>query len=267
LIVDAAMSAREAWLRWRDGRERELRGPESWFGVVGLFCLEPGRNVVGSDPAATVVLPAGPAHLGELEWASGAVTWHPDGGKPQVLDTDIASRPTAVDHENLSFFIVDRDGRLAARVRDRDWAAQRPFAGISCYDYDPAWRFEAAWVALDTPLALEVPNVSGELKRVSVTHRAVFSVAGTDVALVPTIVGDGQVFFPFRDRTSGRATYGAGRFLYAPAPADGGILLDFNFAFTPPCAFTPFATCPLPPPENWLPFELPAGEQYGGKAA
>lgn len=259
------MSAPEAWLHWREGRERELRGPESWFGVVGLFWLEPGHNAVGSDPAATVVLPAGPARLGELEWVGGTVTWHPVGGEPQVLDTDIAGRSTAVDHGNLSFFIVDRDGRLAARVRDRDWAAKRPFAGITCYDYDPAWRFEAAWEAFDPPLALDVPNVSGELKRVLVSHRAVFAVAGIGVALVPTIVGDDQVFFPFRDRTSGRATYGAGRFLYAPTPADGRIVLDFNFAFTPPCAFTPFATCPLPPPENWLPFELPAGEKYGGK--
>lgn len=255
------MSAVDAWTRWREGREREMRGPESWLGAVGLFWLESGRNSVGSDGAARVVLPSGPARLGELDWANGRVTWHPDASAPLDLETDIRGRPTAVDHENLSFFVVDRDGRLAVRVRDRDWAAKRSFSGLEFYDYDPAWCVDAAWVTLEAPLVLEVPNVSGELKRVSVTHRAEFSVAGERVAMVPTSVGDEQVFFPFRDRSSGRETYGAGRFLHAPAPVGGRIVLDFNFAFNPPCAFTSFATCPLPPPENWLPFAVPVGEK------
>ncbi len=255
------MSAAEDWERWREERVRQMRGPESWLGVVGLSWLEAGRNSVGSDGAARVVLPSGPVRLGELECADGRVIWYPEGGVPRELETDIRGKPTAVDHENLRFFVVDRDGRLAVRVRDRNWAAKRRFSGLESYDYDPAWRFEAAWVALESPLALEVPDVTGELKRVAITHRAEFSVAGEAVAMVPTIVGDEQIFFPFRDRSSGRETYGAGRFLHAPAPADGRIVLDFNFAFTPPCAFTPFATCPLPPPENWLPFAVPAGEK------
>jgi uncharacterized protein (DUF1684 family) len=108
---------------------------------------------------------------------------------------------------------------------------------------------------------MEVPDVTGDLKMVGVTHQAVFEVADQKVALLPMSVGEKEVFFIFRDRTSGRETYGAGRFLKADTPHDGTITLDFNRAYNPPCAFTAFATCPLPPAENWLPFAIPAGEK------
>ena len=110
---------------------------------------------------------------------------------------------------------------------------------------------------------MAVPNVSGDLATVTVAHQALFERDGRRLTLLPMAVGEHEVFFVFRDQTSGRETYGAGRFLRVPAPAtvNGKITLDFNFACNPPCAFTPFATCPLPPPENWLPFAVPAGEK------
>jgi len=114
---------------------------------------------------------------------------------------------------------------------------------------------------------MEVPNVSGDLKVVEVAYQAVFEVAGQTVRLLPMAVGDKEVFFVFRDQTSGRESYGAGRFLKANPAVNQKICLDFNFAYNPPCAFTPFATCPLPPPENWLPFALPAGERKWVKPA
>ena len=249
------------WRRWRQRRHEELAASDSWLGLAGLFWLERGPNAVGSGAGATVCLPAGPPYLGELRWQDGDVIWVPDGGAARVLQTDAAGPPSTVDHENLSFFIVDRDGRLAARVRDRDWAAKRPFAGVAAFDYDPAWRIEAAWEALRPPLTMEVPNVAGDLSLVVVDHRATFDAAGQTVTLLPMSTGEREVFCVFRDRGSGRETYGAGRFLKSPAAVDGRIVLDFNFAFNPPCAFTPFATCPLPPPENWLPFPVPAGEK------
>ena len=129
------------------------------------------------------------------------------------------------------------------------------------YDYDPAWVIDADWQVLAQPLVIEVPNLAGDLKPVAVTHQAVFEVAGERVTLLPMSVSEQEVFFVFRDRSSGRETYGAGRFLKAVPPVGGRIRLDFNFAFNPPCAFTAFATCPLPPPENWLPFTVPAGER------
>ena len=125
--------------------------------------------------------------------------------------------PTAVDAGNLSFFIVDRDGRLAARVRDRDWAAASPSPASECFPYDPAWRIVADWQPLVPPMTMEVPDASGELKRVEVGQSASFAVAGEHVELLPMSVGADGVFFVFRDRTSGRETYGAGRFLKVPA--------------------------------------------------
>ena len=246
---------------WQAGRHAELAGPESWLGMRGLFWLEPGLNSVGSAEGSVVVLPGGPEHLGDLLWQDGRVIWLPVDGELRELQTDIAGQPTVVDFQNWSFFPVDRENRIAARVRDRDWALSQPFSGLDYFDFDPAWQIEAEWQALSPPIRMEVPNVSGDLKVVEVSHRAVFEVAGQAVTLLPMEVSDKEVFFVFRDRTSGKETYGAGRFLKANPAVNRKIRLNFNCAYNPPCAFTPFATCPLPPPENWLPFAVPAGER------
>lgn len=246
---------------WRAARHAELAAPDSWLGLVGLFWLEPGINRVGSDAGAPVRLPGGPDYLGDLRCEGSRVFWRPVDGEWCELETDVAGQATSVEVEKWSFFIADRSNRLAARVRDRHWADSRPFGGLDYFGIDPAWQIEAIWQPLARPLTLEVPNVTGELKAVEVTHQAIFAVDGQQVALLPMSVSDDEVFFVFRDRTSGRETYGAGRFLKTNAPDNGRISLDFNRAYNPPCAFTAFATCPLPPPENWLPFAVPAGEK------
>jgi uncharacterized protein (DUF1684 family) len=263
----------KAFADWRQARHDELAGPDSWLGLAGLFWLEPGLNRVGSAEASVVRLPAGPAHLGDLLWQDGRVIWLPVDGEARELQTDIAGQPTVVNFENWSFFPVDRENRVAVRLRDREWAKRQPFAGLDYFDYDPAWLIEAEWQPLSPPIRMEVPNVSGDLKVVEVSHQAVFEIAGQKVALLPMAVSDKEVFFVFRDRTSGKETYGAGRFLKADPAVDRvdyvkrKIRLNFNYAYNPPCAFTAFATCPLPPPENWLPFALPAGERkYVGKS-
>lgn len=261
---------------WQARRHAELAGPESWLGMRGLFWLEAGLNSVGSGAGSVVLLPGGPAHLGDLSWQDGKVIWQPEDGEAHELQTDIAGQPTIVDFQNWSFFLVDRENRLAARVRDRDWAANQPFSGLEYFDFDPAWQIEAEWEALSPPVRMEVPNVSGDLKIVEVSHQAVFEVAGQTVTLLPMSVSDKEVFFVFRDRTSGKESYGAGRFLKSAPPiidetagstVNRKIRLNFNCAYNPPCAFTPFATCPLPPPENWLPFSVTAGEKKWVKPA
>ena len=246
---------------WRQARYDELAAPDSWLGLVGLFWLAPGINSVGSAPDATVNLPIGPARLGDLRWEGGRVFWQRDGTPSIELQTDRDGKPSSVDYENYTFFIVDRDNRLAVRLRDRNWSTRQPFAGLDYFDFDPAWQIKAQWQPLVPPVMMEVPNISGDLKTVEVAYQALFELAGQTVRLLPMSVGENEVFFVFRDRSSGRETYGAGRFLKVPAPVDGEITLDFNRAYNPPCAFTPFATCPLPPPENWLPFAVSAGEK------
>lgn len=247
--------------RWQAQRTAELAAPSSWLGLVGLFWLQPGLNPVGSAPECAVALPAGPAFLGNLNWAAGQVVWQPADGPAQVLATDRDGPPTVVDCENLSFFVVDREGQLAVRVRDRAWAAKRTFPGLEYYPFDAAWQVEADWQVIEPPLPTDVSTAAREGKTMAVAHRAVFEHAGLTVNLLPMSAGGSGAFFVFRDQTSGRETYGAGRFLKADPAVDGKIRLDFNRAYNPPCAFTPFATCPLPPPENWLAFPVLAGEK------
>ena len=251
---------------WQAARHAELSAADSWLGLVGLFWLEDGLNAVGSAENSVVCLPAGPAFAGSVRVEGTRVVWQAVGQKELELETDRNGTPAAVHIEKLAFFIVEREGRLAARVRDLDWASRQAFAGLEYFPEDAAWVYEAEWVELSPPLTMEVPNVTGELKAVEVRHKAVFTMDGQSVELLPMAESDKEVFFVFRDRTSGKESYGAGRFLKALPAKNGRIVLDFNRAYNPPCAFTPFATCPLPPPENWLPFPVPAGEKkYSGE--
>lgn len=273
-ISSSAASLEAEHRRWRDGRLQELAAPDSWLGLVGLYWLEPGRNAVGSNPGCPVVLPEGPPHLGDLVWDGAFVLWRPVSDCPAlveehevglageaILRTDKAGEPSRVHFGNLVFFIIERDGRPAVRVRDLGWPDKRPFAGVDCYPFDPAWRIEATWERFPEPRPLEVQSVTGELKTILVPARAIFRVDGAEYALWPLESGAQGAFFIFRDGTTGSETYGGGRFLKVNAPENGSVLLDFNRAFNPPCAFTAFATCSLAPPENHLPLPVRAGEK------
>ncbi|QEL65111.1 hypothetical protein OTERR_16350 [Oryzomicrobium terrae] len=271
------------WQHWCARRHAELASPDSWLGLIGLTWLEPGRNRVGSAADGTVVLPDGPAHLGDLLWDGSDgehLVWQAAPGSPAVVEggegpaiegagitlaTDARGTPSTVTAGDLHFFVIARDGRLAVRLRDRAWQRHHPFAGLDYFAFDPAWQVDAAWERLDPPQILEVPTVTGELKAVQVSGQAVFERDGQRNALLPMEEGEDGYFFVFRDLGAGRDTYGAGRFLHAAPPREGRLVLDFNRAYNPPCAFTPFATCPLPPPENWLKIAIPAGEKkYAG---
>jgi uncharacterized protein (DUF1684 family) len=248
---------------WQAQRNAELLSDDSWLGLIGLYWLQAGRNLVGSSEEAVVKLPEGGGILGEIVWQADGLLWLPVDGAEQTLLTDALGAPTTIEHGNFSFFVVDREGQLAVRVRDRNWRSGQSVVPLRYFEPDPDWCLSADWISISPPLLMEVPNVSGDLKPVEVGYKAVFSVAGQRVELLPMSVGDDEVFFVFRDRTSGKESYGAGRFLKANvnATVHGTILLNFNFAYNPPCAFTAFATCPLPPPENWLPFPVMAGEK------
>jgi len=245
---------------WCQARACDLAAPDSWLGLLGLFWLEEGSNIVGSDSAAQVLLPCGPARFGDLLCHGRRVLWQPAAGAPVVLQTDADGVPDEVRFGTLAWVVIERAGRLAVRLRDRDWASDRHFSGLNHFPFDPAWQIEADWLPLSPPQTLEVPDVTGDLKAVTVAWQAVFRVGEAEVRLLPMNVSESAVFFVFRDTTSGRQSYGAGRFLHSAPARAGRITLDFNRSTNPPCAFTPFATCTLPPPENWLPFPVLAGE-------
>ena len=260
--------------QWRARRIARLTAPDGWLSLIGLHWLEPGPNTLGSAAGNAIVLAKAPAHLGVVEWrADGTLSLQLAPGSGALVDGEAKSQatlrddrdpnPTRVSFGSLNFVVLDRGGRKALRVRDADAETRTRFSGIESFPVDPAWRIVADWIPFDPPQTLETANVIGQMERYPVPGRAVFERDGHRHELLPVIEvpGDEQLFLIFADGTSGRETYGAARFLYADPPRDGKIVLDFNQAYNPPCAFTAFATCPLAPPENRLDLRVTAGEK------
>jgi uncharacterized protein len=259
---------------WRAQRIARLTAPDGWLALVALDWLKPGANTLGSAHGNDIVLPKAPARLGTIEWAKDgalAITLAPASGalidgKPQTHATlldDSHDKPTIVSFGTVSFYVIDRNGKKGLRVRDTDAPTRVHFKGIDSFPIAPSWRIVAKWVPFNPPHKLETPNMVGQIDTFPVPGKAVFERDGHTFELYPVIEvpGDTQLFLIFADRTSGRETYGAARFLYADMPKDGRIVLDFNKAYNPPCAFTPYATCPLAPPENRLDLRVTAGEK------
>lgn len=264
--------------RWHAGRVARLTAPNGWLSLTGLDWLQAGANRVGSAADNDVVIANAPAHLGTVTWADdGAVsitlaadsdaTINGAAQSHAMLLDDSHAQPTIVAFSTASFILVDRGGRKGLRVRDTAAATRTGFVGIERFAVDPAWRIVADWIPLDPPFQLATMTVIGTLETNPAPGKAVFERDGQRCELYPVLeaAGDTQLFLVFADATSGRETYGAARFLYADLPSDGKIVLDFNRAYNPPCAFTPYATCPLAPPENRLPVRVEAGElKYRG---
>lgn len=261
---------------WRAEREARLRAEDGWLTLAGLFWLKPGANSVGSAADNDVVLPpAAPARALRLELRADGVTYALEPGAPVptvqgapappagALASDAGGQPTVLAFGPVSLHVIKRGERHGVRVKDRDSAARRDFGGRRWYAPDPAWRVAARFVPHAKPTRVRVPNVLGEVSEMESPGQAVFTVEGREVRLTPVLesADADELFFIFKDATAGRDTYPAGRFLYAPLPKDGAVTLDFNRAVSPPCAFTPYATCPLPPAGNRLTIAIPAGEK------
>ncbi|WP_199100695.1 DUF1684 domain-containing protein [Dyella sp. ASV21] len=261
--------------QWRDKRLASLTAPNGWLSLIGLDWLKEGANRVGSAADNDIVLKAGPAHLGVVTQAkdgslhivldphSGATV----DGKPvheAVLVDDAHAGdagPTNVAFGSASFLVIERDGRKALRVKDAHAETRTHFVGLDYYPMDPSWRIVADWVPFDPPHELEIGSVLGTINKEKVPGKAVFHRDGHTYELMPIQEEPDSLFFVIADRTSGRETYGAARFMYADLPKDGKVVLDFNRAYNPPCAFTPYATCPLAPPENRMDLSVTAGEK------
>ena len=269
-------------LHWRADRLRLLQAPDGWLSLVGLEWLKAGANRIGTAADNDIVLQAGPAHLGTLTLGkdgtlhivlvpgSGATIDGKAVAAASLLDdmhVPAGVTPTTVRFGHANFYVIDRDGRKALRVKDSDAATRRDFAGIDYFPIDPSWRIVADWVPFAPPHKLQIGSEIGTIDTVEVPGKAVFQRDGHTYELLPyQEQPGGELFFVIADRTSGKETYGASRFFYASLPAGGvqhpgKLVLDFNQAYNPPCAFTAFATCPLPPPENRLNLRVTAGEK------
>jgi hypothetical protein len=262
--------------RWRADREAALKTDDGWLTVAGLFWLKPGLNRAGVDPSNDIVLPEGaaPARLGAFEFDGARAIFqaepgtgvHQNGVPIERVEMNVMAPPTRIQVRDLTMFVIRRGDRVGVRLRDRNNAMRREFKGLRWYPIDPAYRVVATFVPYPEPKAIPVPNVLGDTPEMTSPGYVEFTLGGRALRLDPVFDGDEthQLFFIFGDQTNGIETYPSGRFLYAALPEEGRVVLDFNQAENPPCAFTPFATCPLPPKQNRLPMRVTAGElSYG----
>ncbi len=272
---DAAAFARQEQA-WRDARLQRLTAPDGWASLIGLHWIDAGVHTVGSGADNGIRLAMGPAHLGVLRVAADGVRFEPENGvaltrddapfaSAQPLLPDSAQGgPTVVGFDGGKGVatVIERSGRLALRVRHADAPSRTGFAGLDYWPADPAWRVQARFVPHPPGTTLGIASIIGGVDQVPNPGALEFERDGKAWRIEALDEGEGTLFLVFADRTNGHGSYGAGRFIDAPMPdAQGRVEIDFNQAYNPPCAFTAFATCPLPPPENRLDLAVEAGEK------
>jgi uncharacterized protein (DUF1684 family) len=260
---------------WRGQREARLRAEGGWLSLAGLFWLEEGENAFGTGDANRIVLPPGsaPARAGVFDVRGGRVSVRLEAGVAASVEgrgtaagplrTDASGSPDVLTVGRLSLHVIERSGRLGIRVKDPESPVRRAFKGLQWYPVDESWRVEARFVPHSTPRTLELADVTGAIQKMTAPGYVVFRRGRDELRLEPVLEEPDakELFFIFRDETSGHETYGAGRYLYTALPREGKVTMDFNKAYSPPCAFTRFATCPLPPRQNRLPVRVEAGEK------
>jgi len=257
---------------WRERRHQRLSSDSGWLTLVGLEWLREGENRVGSGAGSDIRLPGGPDLWGTVVVAGDEIRFEPSGspevtidGNPAaatILVADTQGAPTEVRSGDLGFHVIDRQS-YALRVKDRKAPGLLAFDGVDSYAIDPAWRFEARFEPAPAGQTIEIGNVLGQLTPMIVLGTVEFERDGRAYRLLGlSEEGAESLWFLFADRTTGRETYGAGRFLYSDGmPENGRVVVDFNKAYNPPCAFNDYSTCPLPPHENRLDLAVTAGEK------
>jgi len=268
----------EQILAWRKTRVQDLTGEDGWLALAGLYWLHPGKNTIGSGASQDIILSTGnaPEHACSIVVSAGSISLESapaahimSDGKPVrslELHTDEGGKPTVLRLGSLSFHVIKRGDKLGLRVKDRDNPDRTAFAGIEYFPIDSAWRLDGTFVPYDPPKSIPITNILGMVEDQKSPGAVSFQVAGSTYQLDAVIEqGSNELFVMFADKTTGAETYGSGRYLYAPMPSNGKTVIDFNKAYNPPCAFTRFATCPLPPRQNRLPIAILAGEKkYAG---
>jgi uncharacterized protein (DUF1684 family) len=260
---------RESWEKWKSGLIKSRK--ENWLTLAGLYWLKPGDNTFGSDPGNAIVFPKGPGHAGWFELNGKEVTLKLLPGveasvadKPVSsvkLEPDTSENTTTVAMGSLRFYAIVRGKRVGIRLRDLENPQAKTYSGPVFYPINLRYRVTAKWFPSDGKKTVDVPNVLGDSEAVPVEGTADFMLDGKEMQL--TAIDDGgDLFFVFNDPTKKTDTYPGGRFLKAERPGDGIIVLDFNRAYNPPCAVTPYATCPLAPRENRLAAPILAGEKF-----
>lgn len=259
---------------WREKRRADLQSEDGWLSLAGLFWLKTGANTVGAAAETDVILPAEktPAVVGVINFDGAAarlelsknVTATADGAAFTTIElkSDDGQKPTIIQIGDIKFNLIKRGEQYGIRVKNPNNPARREFAGLHWFPVQESFRITARFEPYPQPKKVRVPNVLGDESEYTSPGVLTFKIGGAEYKLEPVTEEDGKLFIIFRDLTARTTTYQAGRFLSADAPAANNIVvLDFNKAYNPPCAFTKFATCPLPPAQNRLAIEIPAGEK------
>jgi uncharacterized protein (DUF1684 family) len=247
---------------WQARRLAALKAPDGWLNIIARDWLSEGTVSVGSAEDNDIVLPTGPAHVGTLtEDSEGNVTYAPAGGGEPVRLALSKYKPPRFTAENLLLEVTTLNGENALRVRDTASDAPDRLAAIDYFPLDPSWRIVADWIRLDTPKGLTISTSKAIETAVEASHKAVFTRDGVTYELLATHGTPEAPQFVIRDQTARDSTYAACRFVFGEEVTDKTIVLDFNKAINPPCAFTDFAVCPMPPAENVLPIRIEAGEK------
>jgi uncharacterized protein (DUF1684 family) len=260
---------------WQQHRETGLRAPDGWLTLVGLFWLHSGTVTIGSGETSDFLLPKdAPSQTGQFHVNGKTVTFTSLAGDQLSVNGRPFTGTITLKHDQdddkcdkisagpILFYVIDRDNRMAVRVKDADSATLRKFKGTRFFPINPEFRFEAKFI--DKPAKVPVPNILGKAVMEDSPGLVEFAYKGQSYQLRPIYEGK-TLFFIFKDLTNKTETYQAGRMVNTPLPENGQVILDFNKAYNPPCTFTPYATCPLPLKENVLPIRIEAGEmRYEG---
>ncbi len=260
--------------KWRVDHEAELRSENGWLAVAGLFWLKDGANTVGTGSGFDIELTENfkQGKFGELRFQNGKATLIVENGVEALADgkpisvielvSDAKGKPSVIQTGSQTFYLIKREDRFGIRLKDKNSKERVNFSGLKWFPVNEGYKIKAKFEAFETPKEILIPNVLGGNFKMRSPGILRFKLNGKKYALEPVLEeGSDRLFIIFRDATSKTETYGAGRFLYAEKAENGKVLLDFNKSENPPCAFTSFATCPLPPPQNRLEVEIKAGEK------
>ena len=262
---------REELLQWRQKRAADLKAEDGWLSVCGLYWLRSGETRLGSDPENDLLLPDRlPGFVGTLKLsddridfklASGvAITRNgkPFSGGP--IRSDALEQPDTLALDDVKLILLKRGERYAVRIKDNQSSQRKTFAGLRWYPPREEWRIQTVFVPYPVPTKLKMDNIVGESDAVDSPGYVTFELAGKTYRLQAAAQKNGSLWFVFRDGTSGRTTHGGARQLYADPPQGSSVVLDFNKAVNLPCAYIPYATCPLAPAQNRLKLSIEAGE-------
>ncbi|MEW6083278.1 MAG: DUF1684 domain-containing protein [Chloroflexota bacterium] len=262
-------------LKWRAEKYAALVGENGWVALAGLFWLDEGRNLVGSNPMCEVVLPEhAPTFLGVVELKGKRIFFQTAEGvralvngravQKAVLRSSRDPKPSYITWNQLRMVIHEHNGKYAIRLWDNNREERFKLPPLKWFPVNKKFRFHASFTRYPKQKTMMQDASTGETSEDQYDGYVSFRYEGKTYKLDVTQTKTKKLFIKFRDGTSSKESYPASRYHYTEPPKKGKVILDFNYSYSPPCAFTPYATCLFAPPQNTLPFRVEAGEIYRG---